>query len=141
MTDPAVDLAKSILTLVGRFVSSLPADQLHALAAGEAQLKVVPKGARITGGSSGARGAAEVPAVSAFQVREDLAKIDDRAAAATYLKDLKLKADPLKKLSAELGVPPGKLKMDDVIKMIVETLVGRRIDGQSISRNASAGRY
>jgi hypothetical protein len=54
VTEPAIDLTHSILALVGDFLRKLPADQYTALVAGDARLAVVPKGARVTGGTGGA---------------------------------------------------------------------------------------
>ena len=140
MTEPAIDLAKSILALVGKFVSSLPADQLTALAAGEARLAVIPKGARVSAGPAAGGGARKAD-VSAFQVADDLAKIDDRPAAARYIDDLKLTVPQLRKLSAELGVAlAGKAGKAEIVRSMVEVLVGRRADAQSIGRHSSAAR-
>jgi hypothetical protein len=145
VTEPAIDLTHSILALVGDFLRKLPADQITDLVAGEARLAVLPKGARIasaaTGGAKRTPAAAKPAAVSATQIGTDLAKINDRAAATRSISDLKMTVAQLKQVCAELDVPvPSRAKRDDIINKMVELLVGRRLDADTMMRHSRAGR-
>jgi len=139
VTDPAVDLSHSILLAVGDFLRKLPADQLTDLVSGEARLVVLPKGSRVTSGTP--KAAAGHLSVSVAQFREDLAKIDDRAAAERYINDQKLTVAQIKQLCVALEIPlPSKATKVDIVRTMVEVLVGGRLDADAIMRHSTAPR-
>lgn len=139
MTDPAVDLSHSILLVVGDFLRKLPADQLTDLVSGEARLVVLPKGSRVT--SSTPKAPSGQLSVSVADFRADLAKIDDRVAAVRYINDQKLTVAQIKQLCVALEIPiPSKATKADIVRTIVEVLVGGRLDADAIMRNSAAPR-
>ena len=132
MTDP-MEIAQVVLKRVGDFVRTLPPDVVHELYEGTAKLEVVPKGGRRTKAPSTPKSAS----VDVAQVNADLARIDDRAAATTYVEDLGLTVPQLKELGAELGISmASKPRKDVAIKSIVQWTVGRRLTEEAISRPA-----
>jgi hypothetical protein len=135
VTDPA-ELTHAVLLKVADFIKKLPTDQLADLAAGEAKLELVPKGGRPAPRS---RAAAAKPTVPADQVRTDLYAINDRGAARQYLLDLKLTVVQYKALATELGVAvPSRATKDATVQALVQSLVGRRVDSDVVSRPAPA---
>jgi chromosome partitioning protein len=119
------DRTADLLLRVAEFLRKLPADQLDALASGEARLEVVSKVPR----------AAKPVAlkVSAEQINLDLKSLPDRASATQYLKDLKLQKAPLMELARQLDVPVvAKDAAAAVITKIVEQKVGHRLDVDAI---------
>jgi hypothetical protein len=133
VADPA-DLAHDVLLRVAEFLRKLPTEQLAGLADGTAKLEVVPKGGRPP-----ARAAAAPPPVSADQMRAELTKIGDRAAARRWLEDLKLTVPQLKSLAKQLGISvPSKATKAVVLDEIVQWTIGRRLDSAAISRPAPA---
>jgi hypothetical protein len=133
----AADLAHAVLLKVAEFVRKLPADQLRDLADGTARLELVPKGGR-TAARTRPAAAATVPAQ---QVRADLAAFGDTAAARQYLIDLKLTVPQLRAVARELGITvASKATKEQVLQSLVQWTVGRRLDSESISRQAPAAR-
>lgn len=128
------DRTADLLVRVAEFLRKLPAEQLDALAAGEARLEVVPKGARVTGAPAKAKATVEL-AISVDQVEADLKSLDDRQAATQYLKDLKLKKPQLVELARALNVGgPASANVAAIIGRIVEQKVGYRLDIDAIMR-------
>jgi hypothetical protein len=132
-TDP-LEIAQVVLARLGDLVRKLPTEVVKDLYDGTATLEVVPKGGR--------RAAVRKPAAAPIdveQVRADLARIDDRAAAATYVRDLGLTVAQLQSLAAGLAISmKSKIVKDEAIKHIVEWTVGRRLTSESISRPAAS---
>lgn len=130
MPDPA-DLTHAVLLRVAEFLRKLPPEQLAELADGTAKLSVEPKGGRRP-----VRVAAPPP-VPAEQVRAELARIGDRAAARRWLEDQKLTVVQLRALARALDVAvTSKTKRDDVLDAVVAGTVGRRLDFEAVSRPA-----
>lgn len=137
MTDASIDQTHALLLHVADFLKKLPADQVGDLLRGEARLVLVPKGARVTGGTATATTRAAAATVDPDRVAVDLARIDDRAAATRYLTDLKLTVPALRNLCKQLDVPvSSKATKNDVVAAIVNLLVGRRIDGAAVRGSA-----
>jgi hypothetical protein len=77
------------------------------------------------------------PAVSTEQVVADLATIDDRAVATRYVMDLGLTVANLKVLAKDLGIAVGsKATKQEIVQVIVQWTVGRRLDAAAVSRPA-----
>jgi hypothetical protein len=153
VTESTIDQTHALLLRVADFLKKLPADQVSAWAAGEAQLILVPghvadfvkrlpadQVSELSTGSAAAR-TPRTPkvAMDSAQVAADLARIDDRAAATQYLGDLKLTAEQLKQLARDLDIPvASKARKDEYIATMVGLLVGRRLEHDALIRNASA---
>lgn len=132
MPDTA-DLTHGVLLRVAEFLKALPADQLTALAEGTAKLEVVPKGGRRP-----ARAGTSSP-LPAEQVRTEMAKIGDRAAARRWLEDQRLTVPQLRALAKALGIAVNsKATKSVVLDEIVQWTIGRRLDSDAISRPAPA---
>jgi len=115
-----------LLQRVSEFLKKLSPEDLQALETGEAKLMVVHKTAP--------RQAVPAPlALDVEQVNMDLKAISDRAMAARYLMDLKLKRPQLVELAKGLDVPiAGKDTMPTIVSKIVEQKVGYRLDTNAI---------
>ena len=119
------DRTADLLIRVAEFLRKLPADQLDALASGEAKLEVVFKTPRT------AKPAAL--AIDAARVEADLKALPDRASALQYLKDLKLAKQSLAELARRLDVPVTTKDTGPVVlHKIVEQKVGFRLDSDAI---------
>lgn len=137
MSEPA-ELIHGALLRVADFLRKLPPSQLADLAAGDARLELVPKGARVV--AAGARRASAVtpPPVSAAQVRAELAGIGDPAAGRRWLADQRMTVAQLVVLAGELGIATrAKARKDDLLDQVVQSLIGRRRDFEALSRPAS----
>lgn len=131
MSDPA-DLTHRVLLRVAEFLRKLPAEQLAELAEGSAKLEVVPKRGRRPPAV-----AATPPPVTAGQVRAELTAISDRGAGRRWLEDQRLTVPQLKALAKELGISiPSKATKPEVLDQLVQSVIGRRLDFESISRPA-----
>ncbi|NUT36407.1 MAG: hypothetical protein HOV79_25410 [Hamadaea sp.] len=138
MTDAAIDQTHALLLHVADFLKKLPADQIGDLLRGEARLALIPKGARVAGAAGARATRATATAVDPDRVAVDLARIDDRAAATRYVDDLRLTVAGLKDLCKALDVPvSSKVTKAGAVTAIVDLLVGRRIDGDALRRNAA----
>jgi hypothetical protein len=140
VTDPA-DRTYDMLQRVGEFLKKLTQQQYEALVAGEARLDVVPKGARITGGTAKKAPAPVALPLPAEQVAADLRSLGDRSAAAQYIDDLKLSRPQLVLLAGQLNVTiTSKHNMPKIRDLIVEQKVGSRLATDAIlSRPSAAG--
>lgn len=148
MTNPA-DLSHAVLTRVADFLRGLPADQMAALANGEATLAIVDAATPVVRASqSQATPAPTVDrpprntpvrlvalAIPVNELRAALAAFHDRASAVRYLDELKLTTAQLRALAKELGLAvsssAGKASVRDTI---VQWTVGRRVDAAVLSR-------
>lgn len=129
MSEPA-DLTHAVLLRVAEFLRRLPPEQLAALAEGTAKLEIAGRGRRPVR-------SAKPPPMQAEQVRAELAKIGDRAAAHRWLVDQNLTVDQLRGLARGLDVAvPAKARKGDVLDAIVAGTVGRRLDFEAVSRPA-----
>jgi len=119
--------AIALLQRVSEFLKKLSPEDAQALETGEAKLAVVHK-------TAPKRAAAAVPlSLDVEQVNTDLKAISDRAAAARYLMDLKLKRPQLVELAKALDVPvASKDSMATMIAKMVEQKVGYRLDTNAI---------
>lgn len=137
MSDPA-DLAHGVLLRVAEFLRGLPADQLAALADGTAKLEVVPKGGRRATAPAGSRSSrAAAPPPPAEQVRAEMTRLGDRAAARRWLEDQRLTVPQLRALARDLGIAvPSKATKPVLLTEIVQWTIGRRLDAETISRPA-----
>lgn len=136
MADVAA-LSAAVLVKVGDFIRKLPADQLEALADGEAKLELVPKGGRPATTRSRA---AAAPAVDAGEVGERLRGFGSVADATRYLDSLGLLVAGLRTLASALNVTVGaKATKVQVRDAIVRAYVGDVLNADAIRRQA-AGR-
>ena len=120
------DRTADLLIRVAEFLRRLPAEQLDALASGEAKLEVVYKSAR-------PKAAPSKLALNLEQVNLDLKALPDRASATRYLADLGLKKPELVSLATQLEVPvASKDTAAAIVKKIVEQKVGQRLDAEAI---------
>jgi hypothetical protein len=140
VTDPA-DRTYDMLQRVGEFLKKLSKVQYDALVAGEARLEVVPKGARITGGTAAKTAPPVLLPMSAERVGADLKAIGDRPAAVQYIDDLRLKKAQLTLLARDLGVRvTTRHTMTQVRDLIVEHKVGYRLATDAILGQPSTSR-
>jgi hypothetical protein len=136
VTDP-IEMTHVVLVQVGELLRKLPPDLMQELYEGTATLEVVPKGGRPV---KAVKKQAAPLAVDVAQVRTDLAKIDDRAAATRYVLDLGLTVPALRQLAKELGIAvASNARKDDVVAEIVQWTVGRRLSTSAIVGHASRG--
>lgn len=133
MTEP-IDLTHGLLLHVAQFLRGLSSEQVSELLSGEARLTLVPKGGRVTTLSTAGRHRAPVP-VDSSAIAEDLRKIGERSAAATYLNDLRLSKEQLQQLCKDLNITVKKTaRKDEYVQAIVGLHVGRRLDSEAIFR-------
>lgn len=133
MSEP-VELTHRILLRVADFLRTVPADELAELADGSARLEVVPAGGRP---APRTRVVAKPPPVTAEQVRAELTTIGDRGAGRRWLEDQKLTVPQLRAVAKDLGISvPAKAKRDEVLGQLVQSVIGRRLDFESLSRPA-----
>ena len=135
MTDP-LDMSQIVLQQLGDLLRKITAEQVAELYAGTATLEVVGKAGRPVRKVAQAKVTA-APAVSTEQVVADLATIDDRAVATRYVMDLGLTVANLKVLAKDLGIAVGsKATKQEIVQVIVQWTVGRRLDAAAVSRPA-----
>ena len=135
MTDP-LDMSQIVLQQLGDLLRKITAEQVAELYAGTATLEVVGKAGRPVRKVAQAKATA-APAVSTEQVVADLATIDDRAIATRYVMDLGLTVANLKVLAKDLGIAVGsKAPKQEIVQVIVQWTVGRRLDAAAVSRPA-----
>jgi hypothetical protein len=135
VTDP-MEIAQVVLARLGELLRKLPPELLTDLYEGAATLEIVPKGGR-PARAPATRAQPAKPQLDAGQVKIDLDRINDRAAATTYLNDLRLTVAQVKALAKELGITvASKAKKDDAIHEIVRWTVGQRLQSDAISRPA-----
>ncbi|WP_432989887.1 hypothetical protein [Dactylosporangium sp. CA-233914] len=135
MTEPA-DRTYDMLQQIGEFLKKLKKDEYDALLAGDSRLMVVPKGARISGGTVRKMEPVAL-AVNAEQVDADLRSLGDRQSAARYLDDLKLKKAQIQQLAKELNVHVrAKDTIAQIRDLIVEQKVGHRLAHDAILRRS-----
>ena len=137
MPDSA-ELTHEVLLRVAEFLRKLPPDQLAQLASGAAQLEVVSRRQRLPVRE-------RTPAVDLPHPIADigarLSALTDRAAAASYLDDLRLSVPQLRSLAAGLGIAvSSKVTKGQARDTIVQWTVGRRVDAAILSR-PDARRY
>jgi hypothetical protein len=136
VTDP-IEMSHAVLVQVGELLRKLPPDLIQELYEGTATLEVVPKGGRPV---KAVKKPAPALAVDVAQVRTDLAKIDDRAAATRYVIDLGLTVVALRQLAKELEIAvASNARKDKVVAEIVQWTVGRRLTSNAILGHASRG--
>jgi hypothetical protein len=135
VTDP-LDMSQIVLQQLGDLLRKITAEQVAELYAGTATLEVVGKAGRPVRKVAQAKVIA-APAVSTEQVVADLATIDDRAVATRYVMDLGLTVANLKVLAKDLGIAVGsKATKQEIVQVIVQWTVGRRLDAAAVSRPA-----
>jgi hypothetical protein len=135
VTDP-LDMSQIVLQQLGDLLRKITAEQVAELYAGTATLEVVGKAGRPVRKVAQAKVTA-APAVSTEQVVADLATIDDRAVATRYVMDLGLTVANLKVLAKDLGIAVGsKATKQEIVQVIVQWTVGRRLDAAAVSRPA-----
>jgi hypothetical protein len=135
VTEPT-DRTYDMLQQIGEFLKKLKKEEYDSLLAGDSRLMVVPKGARISGGT--ARQAEPVAlALDAAQVDADLRSLGDRQSAARYVDDLKLKKAQILQLAKELNVHVrAKDTIPQIRDLIVEQKVGHRLAHDAILRQS-----
>jgi hypothetical protein len=134
MTNP-VDIAHAVLIQLAEQVRKLPPELIVQLYEGTARLEIVPKGGRVAAAAK--RTGKPARTFDVDQIRDDLAKINDRAAASRYLEDLKVTVPQLVSLADALGIPiPRKPKRDEAVRLVVQWTVGRRVDTDAVSQPA-----
>lgn len=139
MTDPReidpLEMAQVVLVRLGEFIRKLSPEVVKELYEGTAKIEVVSK--KRQPALRKAASDAAVDAARVAQIRSDLAAINDQAAAATYIRDLRLKVADLKALANHLGVPlASRTTKDKIVQDIAYWTVGRRLDSEAISRPA-----
>ena len=163
MTESA-ELTHEVLLRVAEFLRKLPTEQLEDLASGSAMLEVVAKPPLevvakpplevVAKPPPAPRRRIEPPAPAPAlpvrtvtpkvplpraveQIGSDLSNLTERAAAATYLDDLKLTVAQLRSLAAGLGIAvSSKATKAQARDTIVQWTVGRRADASILSRPA-----
>ena len=155
MTESA-ELTHEVLLRVAEFLRKLPTEQLEDLASGSAMLEVVAKSPLevVAKPPPSPRRRIEPPAPAPAlpvrtvtpkvplpraveQIGSDLSNLTERAAAATYLDDLKLTVAQLRSLAAGLGIAvSSKATKAQARDTIVQWTVGRRADASILSRPA-----
>ncbi|GAA3232786.1 hypothetical protein ACFO1B_21200 [Dactylosporangium siamense] len=135
MTEPT-DRTYDMLQQIGEFLKKLKKEEYDSLLAGDSRLMVVPKGARISAGTT--RTAEPVAlAVDTAQIDADLRSLGDRQSAARYLDDLKLKKAQILQLAKELNVHVrAKDTISQIRDLIVEQKVGHRLAHDAILRQS-----
>jgi len=139
----SAELTHEVLLRVAEFLRKLPAEQLAELAAGSAHLEVVSRSP-----SEAARRSARLPVRERTvpaqlprpieQIGTDLSNLVDRAAAVSYLDDLRLSVAQLRSLAAGLGIAvSSKATKAQARDTIVQWTVGRRADASILSRPAA----
>src|ERR1700716_2831614 len=129
-------MSQIVLQQLGDLLRKITAEQVAELYAGTATLEVVGKAGRPVRKVAQAKVTA-APAVSTEQVVADLATIDDRAVATRYVMDLGLTVANLKVLAKDLGIAVGsKATKQEIVQVIVQWTVGRRLDAAAVSRPA-----
>ena len=156
MTESA-ELTHEVLLRVAEFLRKLPTEQLEDLASGSAMLEVVAKSPLevVAKPPPMPRRRIEPPAPAPAlpvrtvtpkvplprpveQIGSDLSNLTERAAAATYLDDLKLTVAQLRSLAAGLGIAvSSKATKAQARDTIVQWTVGRRVDATILSRPTS----
>jgi hypothetical protein len=141
MSDSA-ELTHEVLLRVAEFLRKLPADALEDLASGSAQLEVVSRSPLDTARRPKLPVRERTVAVELprpiGQIGSDLSNLNDRAAAASYLDDLKLSVAQLRSLAAGLGIAvSSKATKAQARDTIVQWTVGRRADAAILSRPAA----
>jgi hypothetical protein len=136
VTDP-LDMSQIVLQQLGELLRKITAEQVAELYAGTATLEVVGKAGRPAKKVAPAKKATAAPAVSTEQVVADLATIDDRAVATRYVTDLGLTVANLRVLAKDLGIAvASKAPKPEIVRVIVQWTVGRRVDAAAVSRPA-----
>jgi hypothetical protein len=133
MADPA-EQTHEVLLRVAEFLRKLPPEQIASLASGDARLEVVNRAPlpvrEPTPPASLPRPVEEIGAA--------LATMMDRAAAVSYLDDLRLSVGQLRSLAAGLGIAvASKAAKAQVRDTIVQWTVGRRADAAILSSPAA----
>jgi hypothetical protein len=129
-----------VLLRVADFLRKLPSEQLEDLASGSASLEVVAKQPIEPRRRLPVRAAtAPVPLPRPIElIGGDLASLQERAAAAAYLDDLKLSVAQLRSLALGLGIAvSSKATKAQARDTIVQWTVGRRADASILSRPTS----
>ena len=138
----SAELTHDVLLRVAEFLRKLPAEQLAELASGAARLEVVSR-SPVEGVRRQRLPVREPTPAAEFprpveQIGTDLAALTDRAAAASYLDDLKLSVAQLRALAAGLGITvSSKATKVQARDKIVQWTVGRRTDAAILSRPAA----
>jgi len=153
----SAELTHEVLLRVAEFLRKLPTEQLEDLASGSAMLEVVAKSPLevVAKPPPAPRRRIEPPAPAPAlpvrtvtpkvplpraveQIGSDLSNLTERAAAATYLDDLKLTVAQLRSLAAGLGIAvSSKATKAQARDTIVQWTVGRRADAALLSRPAT----
>ncbi len=137
----SAELTHEVLLRVAEFLRKLPADQLEELASGSAHLEVVSRSPAEALRRQRLPTREKTPAVALprpiEQIGTDLANLVDRAAATSYLDELKLSVAQLRSLAAGLGIAvSSKATKAQARDTIVQWTVGRRADAAILSRPA-----
>lgn len=133
----SVDRTYDLLQRVGEFLKKAKPEQVEALLAGQAELRILLKTERVTRPAAPRAAKPVTLAVSSDQVAADLRTIDDRAAAARYLTDLNLGRPALVQLAKELNVHIlSKSTMTQIKDLIVDQKVGHRLTSNAIAGNS-----
>jgi hypothetical protein len=139
MTESA-ELTHEVLLRVAEFLRKLPSEQLQDLASGSASLEVVTKQPIEPRRRLPVR-AATAPVAMPRPIEKigaDLSNLQERAAAAAYLDDLKLSVAQLRSLALGLGIAvSSKATKVQARDTIIQWTVGRRADASILSRPTS----
>jgi hypothetical protein len=138
MSDSA-ELTHDVLLRVAEFLRKLPSDQLEELASGSAYLEVVSRSPVAAVRKQRLPVRERTPTVEMprpiEQIGADLAGFTDRAAAVSYLDELKLSVAQLRSLAAGLGIAvSSKATKAQARDTIIQWTVGRRADAAILSR-------
>jgi hypothetical protein len=129
-------MSQIVLQQLGELLRKITAEQVAELYAGTATLEVVGKAGRPARKVAPAKATA-APAVSTELVVADLTTIDDRAVATRYVMDLGLTVANLRVLAKDLGIAvASKAPKPEIVRVIVQWTVGRRVDAAAVSRPA-----
>lgn len=139
MTESA-ELTHEVLLRVAEFLRKLPTEQLQDLASGSASLEVVTKQVIEPRRRLPVRAATAPVAMPRpiERIGADLSNLQERAAAAAYLDDLKLSVAQLRSLALGLGIAvSSKATKVQARDTIIQWTVGRRADASILSRPTS----
>lgn len=135
----SAELTHEVLLRVAEFLRKLPQDQLAELASGAAQLEVVSKSPVVSVRRQrlpvrDRTAPVDLPR-SVDEIGAALAAMTERAAAMSYLDELKLSVAQLRSLATGLGIAvSSKATKVQARDTIVQWTVGRRADAAILSR-------
>ena len=139
MNEEAAEEVYRALMRIGDFLKKAKPESVKSLLNDDARLEIVPTGWKVTppAGKGPAGRAAKVKPQqpSAPAVEAQLRALESTEQAAKFLVGLGINLSQMRKLATELGLRGvSKMQMDEVVILIVRTLVGSRLDSDALQR-------